>query len=141
MLQVNTLTPMLGSKLVSHIVRRGRADYVEITHQPYVIRSLTRRLTSGFQMTTMIVRNLYKISRLTLVARFHFCEPQGGPVKQPESLGSILFGDRILSSPYEINMMEKYVSKIFYDAELSVPPVRCSASQPFPKKMQYSSMM
>ncbi|ORX38000.1 hypothetical protein BD324DRAFT_650538 [Kockovaella imperatae] len=36
---------------------------------------------------------------------FHFCQPDGGPVKQPESLGSILFGDRILSSPYQVDMM------------------------------------
>ncbi|KDQ57473.1 hypothetical protein JAAARDRAFT_35185 [Jaapia argillacea MUCL 33604] len=38
--------------------------------------------------------------------RFHFCEPQGGAQKQPESLGSILFGDRIFNSPYDIKMME-----------------------------------
>ncbi|KAF8235984.1 hypothetical protein L208DRAFT_1422169 [Tricholoma matsutake] len=36
---------------------------------------------------------------------FHFCEPQGGPVKQPEHLGSILFGDRIFNSPYDIKML------------------------------------
>ncbi|GMK57210.1 hypothetical protein CspeluHIS016_0400440 [Cutaneotrichosporon spelunceum] len=36
--------------------------------------------------------------------RFHFCLPEGGPVKQAESLGSILFGDRILSSPFDIKM-------------------------------------
>lgn len=35
--------------------------------------------------------------------KFHFCEPQGGPVKQPESLGSILFGDRIFNSPYNVS--------------------------------------
>lgn len=38
--------------------------------------------------------------------RFHFCIPDGGPVKQPESLGSILFGDRILSSKFDIKMLE-----------------------------------
>ncbi|TXT13315.1 hypothetical protein VHUM_00682 [Vanrija humicola] len=38
--------------------------------------------------------------------RFHFCTPPGGPVKQPESLGSILFGDRILSSAFNISMLE-----------------------------------
>ncbi|KAJ7287496.1 Nonaspanin TM9SF [Mycena rebaudengoi] len=30
----------------------------------------------------------------------------GGPEKQPESLGSILFGDRIFNSPYDIKMLE-----------------------------------
>lgn len=38
--------------------------------------------------------------------KFHFCEPEGGPKSQSESLGSILFGDRILSSPYNISMMQ-----------------------------------
>ncbi|KZT11015.1 uncharacterized protein LAESUDRAFT_643331 [Laetiporus sulphureus 93-53] len=39
-------------------------------------------------------------------SRFHFCEPEGGPHKEPESLGSILFGDRIFNSPYDIRMLE-----------------------------------
>ncbi|KAL0575741.1 Transmembrane 9 superfamily member 2 [Marasmius crinis-equi] len=38
--------------------------------------------------------------------KFHFCEPEGGPQKQPESLGSILFGDRIFNSPYDLRMLE-----------------------------------
>lgn len=38
--------------------------------------------------------------------KLHFCEPDGGPKKQPESLGSILFGDRIFNSPYDIKMLE-----------------------------------
>lgn len=33
---------------------------------------------------------------------FHFCEPEGGAQKQPESLGSILFGDRIFNSAYNV---------------------------------------
>jgi hypothetical protein len=36
---------------------------------------------------------------------FHFCEPEGGPQKQPESLGSILFGDRIFDSPYDVRRL------------------------------------
>ncbi|KAH9070708.1 hypothetical protein EDB83DRAFT_2367754 [Lactarius deliciosus] len=38
--------------------------------------------------------------------QFHFCEPHGGPRKQSESLGSILFGDRIFDSPYDIQMLK-----------------------------------
>ncbi|KAL4078366.1 hypothetical protein V8B97DRAFT_1936920 [Scleroderma yunnanense] len=37
---------------------------------------------------------------------FHFCQPEGGPNSQPESLGSILFGDRIFNSPYDIRILE-----------------------------------
>lgn len=45
--------------------------------------------------------------------KFHFCVPKGGPQKQLESLGSIIFGDRIFNSPFEINMLEsKTCSKL-----------------------------
>ncbi|KAF2739578.1 endosomal integral membrane protein [Polyplosphaeria fusca] len=36
---------------------------------------------------------------------FHFCEPKDGPEYIRESLGSILFGDRIQTSPFELKMM------------------------------------
>jgi transmembrane 9 superfamily member 2/4 len=35
---------------------------------------------------------------------FQFCEPEGGPKYVQESLGSILFGDRIMTSPFELHM-------------------------------------
>jgi transmembrane 9 superfamily protein 2/4 len=34
--------------------------------------------------------------------KFRFCEPEGGAKSQPESLGSILFGDRLFNSPYDV---------------------------------------
>lgn len=37
--------------------------------------------------------------------RLHFCQPET-LVKQPESLGSIIFGDRIYNSPFQLNMLE-----------------------------------
>lgn len=36
--------------------------------------------------------------------RFHFCSPEGGPKKQAESLGSVLFGDRIFTSPFQVSI-------------------------------------
>lgn len=35
---------------------------------------------------------------------FHFCQPKDGIKDQRESLGSILFGDRIQNSPFELKM-------------------------------------
>ncbi|KAH7115281.1 hypothetical protein B0J11DRAFT_128986 [Dendryphion nanum] len=35
---------------------------------------------------------------------FHFCQPKGGPQYIKESLGSILFGDRIQTSAFELKM-------------------------------------
>ena len=35
---------------------------------------------------------------------FHFCQPEGGPKYIRESLGSIIFGDRIQTSPFQLRM-------------------------------------
>ena len=37
---------------------------------------------------------------------FHFCQPEGGPVSQRESLGSILWGDRLYSSPFKLSFLQ-----------------------------------
>ena len=42
---------------------------------------------------------------------FHFCRPQGGIEYASESLGSILFGDRIQSSPFELRMAQNETCK------------------------------
>ncbi|KAK2066906.1 hypothetical protein P8C59_000684 [Phyllachora maydis] len=47
---------------------------------------------------------------------FHFCQPPGGPESVGESLGSILFGDRIMSSPFELKMAKNETCKTLCDA-------------------------
>ncbi|KAL2060848.1 hypothetical protein VTL71DRAFT_8900 [Oculimacula yallundae] len=42
---------------------------------------------------------------------FHFCTPDPEPVSVSESLGSILFGDRIMTSPYELKMAKNETCK------------------------------
>ncbi|KAF4635048.1 hypothetical protein G7Y89_g3040 [Cudoniella acicularis] len=42
---------------------------------------------------------------------FHFCRPPGGPKDVSESLGSILFGDRIRTSPFELKMRHNETCK------------------------------
>lgn len=42
---------------------------------------------------------------------FHFCRPEEGYKDVSESLGSILFGDRISTSPFELNMMQNETCK------------------------------
>ena len=46
---------------------------------------------------------------------FHFCQPKDGQKDILESLGSILFGDRILTSPYELKMMTNETCKSLCD--------------------------
>lgn len=47
---------------------------------------------------------------------FHFCQPEGGPKYIRESLGSILFGDRIQTSPFELKMGKNETCKALCEA-------------------------
>ncbi|KAG5928417.1 hypothetical protein E4U42_000713 [Claviceps africana] len=53
---------------------------------------------------------------------FQFCEPKGGPKHVSESLGSILFGDRIMTSPFELRMLRnetcKSLCKVTYKEDM-----------------------
>lgn len=42
----------------------------------------------------------------------HFCRPEGGPKDVRESLGSIIFGDRIQTSPFELLMAKNETCKV-----------------------------
>lgn len=44
-------------------------------------------------------------------AAFHFCRPEPHPKYVSESLGSILFGDRIMTSPFELHMLHNETCK------------------------------
>ncbi|GAD92901.1 endosomal integral membrane protein [Paecilomyces variotii No. 5] len=45
----------------------------------------------------------------------HFCRPEDGPKDVRESLGSILFGDRIRTSPFELHMAKNETCKTVCD--------------------------
>lgn len=48
---------------------------------------------------------------------FRFCRPEGEPKYVSESLGSILFGDRIMSSPFELKMMKNETCKALCETQ------------------------
>ena len=49
---------------------------------------------------------------------FHFCRPDGGAQDVgPESLGSVIFGDRIKTSPFELKMGENQTCKRLCDEQ------------------------
>ncbi|CAI5759475.1 unnamed protein product [Candida verbasci] len=82
------------------------SDYKKGDNIPLLVNHVTPSLHH--------VSNQNKISSATYVysydyyyPKFHFCQPKDGPKKQSESLGSIIFGDRIFNSPFEINMLEE----------------------------------
>ncbi|PMD47804.1 hypothetical protein L207DRAFT_540557 [Hyaloscypha variabilis F] len=51
---------------------------------------------------------------------FHFCRPNPKPEYASESLGSILFGDRIMTSPFELNMYQNETCKALCTATYDV---------------------
>ncbi|KAH9908382.1 Nonaspanin [Xylariomycetidae sp. FL2044] len=53
--------------------------------------------------------------------RFKFCKPDGGPRYVSESLGSILFGDRIMTSPFELQMAKNESCKALCTAQYDMP--------------------
>jgi len=48
---------------------------------------------------------------------FRFCRPEGGPQWVRESLGSIIFGDRIRTSPFELRMGKNQTCKAACDSQ------------------------
>ncbi|KAF2863065.1 hypothetical protein K470DRAFT_275012 [Piedraia hortae CBS 480.64] len=52
---------------------------------------------------------------------FHFCTPPGGPKHISESLGSILFGDRIQTSPFQIHMAKNETCRAVCDEVVFEP--------------------
>ena len=48
---------------------------------------------------------------------FHFCRPDPKPEYVSESLGSILFGDRIMSSPFDLKMGVNETCKMLCDQQ------------------------
>ncbi|PWN45536.1 hypothetical protein IE81DRAFT_320298 [Ceraceosorus guamensis] len=56
-------------------------------------------VSSSTQLKSITSVNYYE-------PRLHFCRPQGGEVSQSESLGAVLFGDRIYNSPIEAHLLK-----------------------------------
>lgn len=52
---------------------------------------------------------------------FHFCPPEGGAKQISESLGSILFGDRIQTSPFELHMGQNQTCKAVCEEQTYEP--------------------
>ncbi|KAG8756714.1 hypothetical protein FRC12_010483 [Ceratobasidium sp. 428] len=74
-------------------------DYSKDDRVPLYVNALTPMVIDAeSKLKSMINYDYYNPS-------FHFCPPKDGVKKQAESLGSILFGDRIFNSPIEFKML------------------------------------
>ncbi|KAK9456736.1 hypothetical protein V1511DRAFT_495161 [Dipodascopsis uninucleata] len=80
-------------------------DYEENDPVPLLVNRLTPTIgPNDDQLKSVISYDYYHPA-------FHFCRPQNGPEKQSESLGSILFGDRIFNSPFDLRMLKNETCK------------------------------
>ncbi|KAJ2780715.1 Transmembrane 9 super member 2 [Coemansia javaensis] len=78
--------------IAPHDYRSGEAVEVQVN-------SLTPTLNAENRLESVLSFGFYD-------ERFHFCRPEGGPKAVHESLGSILFGDRIYSSALSVRMLQ-----------------------------------
>jgi len=85
-------------------------NYKKGDQVPLYVNSLTPIVSPNSQLKSVISYDYY-------YEPFHFCRPQDGPQKQSESLGSILFGDRIFNSPFQIHMMQNEECKLLCTTE------------------------
>jgi len=74
------------------------------------VNSLTPAFVKGRPLSSIVSFDYYHTD-------FNFCRPDGGPKKVSESLGSILFGDRILDSPFELYMTKDETCKRLCESE------------------------
>ncbi|KAJ2715894.1 Transmembrane 9 super member 2, partial [Coemansia spiralis] len=69
------------------------------------VNSLTPTLNADNKLESVLSLGHYD-------ERFHFCRPNGGPKAVHESLGSILFGDRIYDSPFDLHMLQNSACQV-----------------------------
>ncbi|KAJ5087071.1 hypothetical protein NUU61_008378 [Penicillium alfredii] len=79
-------------------------SYDEGQPVPLYVNHLTPGLSRDDQLHSVFAYDYYHPA-------FHFCEPKDGAKDVRESLGSILFGDRIRTSPFELNMAKNETCK------------------------------
>ncbi|GAA94687.1 uncharacterized protein L969DRAFT_623066 [Mixia osmundae IAM 14324] len=88
------------------------AQYKDGDRIPVLVNALTPQIAPHAQLKSVISYNYYEPA-------FGFCQPPDGPKQQSEALGSILFGDRIYSAPFEIDMMRNTSCRVLCAANIS----------------------
>ncbi|KAJ3489286.1 hypothetical protein NLI96_g2208 [Meripilus lineatus] len=96
-----SILTLLASTNAFYLPGAAPHDYKKGEQVKLFVNALTPMLpgTDNAKLKSLINYDYYN-------PKFHFCTPEGGPHSEPESLGSILFGDRIFNSSYDIRMAE-----------------------------------
>ncbi|KAJ6157955.1 hypothetical protein N7470_005547 [Penicillium chermesinum] len=80
------------------------SSYDEGQNVPLFVNHLTPSFSRDDQLHSVFAYDYYH-------PHFQFCQPEGGPKDIRESLGSILFGDRIQTSALELHMAQNQSCK------------------------------
>ena len=100
-LLVNALTPMLANEEHAKLVRPRPMSTLAAVLTAHRNRSSTVCARSQSHFASLI----FALTDDYYNPAFHFCQPEGGPKAQPERLGSILFGDRIFNSAFDVGSL------------------------------------
>ncbi|POV99757.1 hypothetical protein PSHT_13404 [Puccinia striiformis] len=86
-------------------------DYSQGDLVPLLVNALTPQISAHSKLKSVISYDYYH-------PQLHFCQPPQGPASQRESFGSILFGDRLYDSPFEIQMRKNETCKKLCDSNI-----------------------
>ncbi|RPA79081.1 hypothetical protein BJ508DRAFT_227757 [Ascobolus immersus RN42] len=86
-------------------------DYLMSQKVPLNVNRLTPAMTEYDESLKSLIPYDYYYKR------FQFCRPPDGPKSISESLGSILFGDRIQTSPFDLHMGKNETCKVLCKTE------------------------
>lgn len=104
---ITALVCLFGVTNAFYLPGIAPTDYKKGDSIPLLVNHLTPSLHHLSANQAKINSKTYVYSYDYYYPKFRFCQPEGGPKKQLESLGSIIFGDRIFNSPFQINMLEE----------------------------------
>lgn len=115
LLSALVLTPWSSSAF--YLPGVAPATYAPDDRVPLYVNHLTPGLSSkDAQLHSVFSYDYY-------YPAFRFCKPEGGPQRIRESLGSILFGDRILTSPYELYMLKNETCKALCEVTFNLEAI------------------
>ncbi|KAG6031183.1 hypothetical protein E4U41_007657 [Claviceps citrina] len=100
------LAALAAPQLASAFYLPGVAptSYKRDDQVPLYVNSISPAAAADYKLHSVVSYDYYHPA-------FQFCQPHGGPKYVSESLGSILFGDRIMTSPFDLHMLRNETCK------------------------------
>ncbi|ODQ63668.1 hypothetical protein NADFUDRAFT_48014 [Nadsonia fulvescens var. elongata DSM 6958] len=115
---ITVLSQLVGLSQAFYLPGVSPTDYEKDSQVPLLVNGLTPAYEPSHQSLKSVISYDY------YDPRFNFCQAKEGAEKQPESLGSILFGDRILDSPFQLFMLKNESCKMLCKSSYDRPDSR-----------------